>query len=144
MATPAQSAPPSLESRPSAADQARRIAADPGPVLRPLFRITERWKLSREQTMGLIGVDTPSVYSGWKKDPDSARLKPFMIERISHVLAIWESLNVLLPEPGADEWVHRANEAPLFGGRPAIELMSSVLTTDLVAVRRYLDGERFR
>lgn len=94
--------------------------------------------------MGLIGVDTVSVYSGWKKTPDSARLKPYMIERISHTFAIFESLNVLLPAPNADSWVHRPNTAPLFGGLPAIELMSSVLTTDLAAVRYYLDGERHR
>lgn len=94
--------------------------------------------------MGLIGVDTVSVYSGWKKNPDSARLKPYMIERISHTLAIFESLNVLLPPPNADSWVHRPNAAPLFGGRPAIELMTSVLTTDLAAVRYHLDGERYR
>ncbi len=49
--------------------------------------------------MGLIGVDTVSLYSGWKKNPDSTRLKPDMIERISHTLAIFESLNVLLPAP---------------------------------------------
>ena len=144
MITAARTVPSAEPTLPSAAEQARRIAADPGPVLRALFRVVERWKLSREQAMGLIGVETVSVYSGWKRDPDAARLKPYMIERISHALAIFESLNVLLPEPAADAWVHAPNEAPLFGGRAAIELMSSPLTVDLLAVRHHLDGERHR
>ena len=142
MISPARPASPATPH--TAAEQARAIAADPGPVLRALFRIFERWKLTREQAMGVIGIETVSVYSGWKRDPDSARLKPYMIERISHALAIWESLNVLLPAPNADTWVHRPNDASLFGGRAAIELMSSVLTMNLVAVRRHLDGERYR
>jgi len=67
-----------------------------------------------------------------------------MIERISHTLAIFESLNILLPVPNADSWVLRPNAAPLFGSRAVIELMSSVLITDLAAVRYRLDVEIYR
>ena len=65
-----------------------------------------------------------------------------MIERLSHVFGIYHALHVLFLRAHADEWVHRPNSAEPFGGRPAIELMTSGLSVDLAAVRRYLDGER--
>ena len=94
--------------------------------------------------MALIGVDGVTLYSAWKKNPDEARLKLHVIERLSHVFGIYHALHALFPESHADEWVHRPNSAELFGGRPAIELMTSGLSVDLATVRRYLDGERYR
>ena len=64
-------------------------------------------------------------------------------ERISHVLGIYKSLEILLPDPSAaDGWVRRPNRAELFQGEPALELMIRGGITGLFAVRRYLDGQR--
>jgi len=50
-------------------------------------------------------------------------------------------LQILLPGPAAATWITRPNNAPLFGGRPALDLMLSGVA-GLFLVRAYLDGER--
>jgi len=42
----------------------------------------------------------------------------------------------------ADEWIRQPNNAPLFGGRSALERMLSGQVADLYVVRQYLDSER--
>lgn len=124
----------------------RRATALPaGPVLRTFFNIASAWSLDRAQTMALIGSDSVSTYSAWKRDPDRARLRPDQIERASYVFGIYKALQVLLPrDEAADVWVHRPNEAPLFGGRPALERMTSGYVADLARVREHLDAALHR
>ena len=125
-------------------DRDAALALPPGPALRAFFRIADGWQLKRAQAMALLGIDGVSMYSSWKREPDEAKLKLHVIERLSYVLGIYDSLQTLLPGEAAESWVHRPNSATPFGGRPAIELMTSGLTSDLAAVRQYLDGERYR
>ena len=125
-------------------DREAALALPPGPALRAFFRIADAWKLNRDQTMALLGIEGVSTYSSWKREPDGAKLKLHVIERLSCVLGVYDSLQVLLPGTAADEWIHRPNDAPPFNGRAAIEWMTSGLTADLAAVRHYLDGERYR
>ncbi len=63
------------------------------------------------------------------------------LERLSHVFGIYKSLRILLPAAAAATWVRRPNDAPLFAGRPAIELMTSGVA-GLFLARAYLDAER--
>jgi hypothetical protein len=65
------------------------------------------------------------------------------LERLSYLLGIYKALQLLLPEAqAADEWIRRPNEAPLFGGRSALERMLSGNVADLYLVRQYLDAQR--
>ncbi len=63
------------------------------------------------------------------------------MERISYVLGIYKGLQILLPRT-ADEWVRKPNTAAPFGGRPAIERMTSGNVADLFVVRQYVDSQR--
>lgn len=56
-------------------------------------------------------------------------------------MGIYKALQVLLPRT-ADEWVRKPNKAALFGGRPALERMTSGNVADLFVVRQYLDAQR--
>ena len=59
------------------------------------------------------------------------------------VLGIYKALQILLPdETAAHEWVMRPNSAAPFGGRSALERMSSGQVADLYVVRQYLDAQR--
>jgi hypothetical protein len=42
-----------------------------GPALRTFFRIAERWGLSADEQMTLLGVMTRSTFFKWKKDADA-------------------------------------------------------------------------
>lgn len=116
-----------------------------GAALRTFFNIARVWKLDESQAMTLLGFDEKnrSTYFKWKKDPKNARLNRDKLERLSYIFGIYKDLQELLPEPeAADGWIHRPNDAPLFGGRAALERMLSGRVADLYVVRRYLDAER--
>ncbi len=112
------------------------------PALRAFFRVAELWKLSAAEQMTLLGVTARSTFFAWKKNADG-ELSKDTLERISYVLGIYKALQILLPDAqAADAWVRQPNQAPLFGGRSALERMMSGHVADLFVVRRYLDAQR--
>jgi hypothetical protein len=108
--------------------------------LATFFRIADEWLLDSGQQMALLGLTSRTTFFRWKKSAPAA-LPPDTLERLSHVFGIYKSLQVLLPVAAADTWVHRPNAAPLFDGRPALEMMLGGVA-GLFLVRAYLDGER--
>ena len=112
------------------------------PALRAFFRIAARWGLNTAQQRLLLGNPPSSTFFKWKKDA-AAALPRDVLERISYVLGIYKALQILLPDAErADGWVHAPNDAPLFGGKPALSRMLAGNVGDLYAVRAYLDAER--
>jgi hypothetical protein len=126
--------------------QSRPIAAErhlAGPALRAFFRIAARWGLDTTQERTLLGHPPPSTFFKWKKDPQAANVSRDVLERISYVLGIFKALEILFPDPArADAWLKRANDAPVFGGRTALERMMGGNVSDLFVVRQYLDAQR--
>jgi hypothetical protein len=128
---------------------AQTLAQDPAKTaaaaLRTFFNIAAAWSLDTEQAMTLLGFDerTRSTFFKWKRAPESARLSREKLERLSYIFGIYKDLQILLPKPeSADTWVHRPNDAPPFGGRPALDRMLSGNVADLYVVRQYLDAQR--
>ncbi|MDE2395112.1 MAG: DUF2384 domain-containing protein [Burkholderiales bacterium] len=111
--------------------------------LRAFARIAEAWGLSVDEQLCLLGQPPRSTYFAWRKHPEKAALSRDTLERLSNLLGIYKSLQILLPEAAAaDAWVRRPNSAPPFGGRSALERMLAGNVADLNFVRRYLDGVR--
>lgn len=108
--------------------------------LSTFFRIAAEWQLDGAQQMALLGLTSRTTFFRWKKSPPAA-LPPDTLERLSHVFGIYKSLQILLPGPAAATWINRPNSTPLFGGRPALDLMLNGVA-GLFLVRAYLDGER--
>ena len=106
-------------------------AAQAGAGLRTFARIIERWRLPSADAMVLLGVDSRSTYYDLlKRARDSKEVKGLskdQLDRLSYLLGIYEATRVLFPhsEESRDEWVSRANTAPLFGGRSPVEMMRS-------------------
>ncbi len=111
--------------------------------LRAFARIAELWQLSVDEQLCLLGQPPRSTFFAWRKQPDQARLPRDTLERLSNLLGIYKSLQILLPEPAAaDAWVRRPNLAPMFGGRSALQQMLAGNMSDITLVRRYLDSVR--
>lgn len=110
-------------------------------AFRAFLRIAELWKLSVDEQLVLLGRPARSTYYNWKNE--GARNLPHdTIERLSYLLGIYKTLQILFPEPArADAWLRRPNGAPLFGGRPALERLLSGQVADLFVVRQYLDAQ---
>jgi len=112
-----------------------------GAGLRAFARIADAWGLSITEQLQLLGI-ARSTFFKWRRERDP-RVPRDTLERLSYLLGIYKSLQILLPDArAADEWVRKPNTAPLFGGRPALERMLSGQVADLFVVRQYLDAER--
>ncbi len=111
--------------------------------LRVFERIAQAWELSVEEQLCLLGAPPRSTYFAWRKQPDKATLPRDTLERLSNLLGIYKSLQILLPDASAaDAWVRKPNSAPPFGGGSALARMLAGNVSDLNLVRRYLDGVR--
>jgi hypothetical protein len=104
--------------------------------------IAEAWGLSIAEQLKLLGIGSRSTFFKWRREREP-RLPADTLERLSYLLGIYKSLQILLPEPGAaDSWVRKPNNASPFGGRSALDRMLSGQVADLYVVRQYLDAER--
>lgn len=113
-----------------------------GPALRSFFGLAERWNLRIAEQRKLLGDPPESTFYKWKRQQDGAPGRD-VIERISYLLGIWKNLQILFPATAqADAWLHKPNQAPLFGGHSALERMLSGNVADLYVVRQYLDAQR--
>lgn len=108
--------------------------------------ISEKWKLTAEQQRVLLGDIPKSTYHLWKSQvlkAQNIKLAKDTLERISYILGIYKSLNILLSNPQAvNDWIHKPNDATLFGGKAALDKMLAGNVIDLADVRRFLDAER--
>jgi hypothetical protein len=110
-------------------------------ALRAFWRLAEAWRLSVPEQTTLLGVGRTTLYQ-WKQGKPAV-LDRHVLERLSYLFGIWAALQILLPaSERADAWVRQPNDAPLFGGRSALERMLGGQVADLFVVRQYLDAQR--
>lgn len=129
-----------LECETHASVDAQQMAAA---GLRAFARIAQAWDLSVDEQLLLLGQPARSTFFAWRKRPEKASLSRDTLERLSNLLGIYKSLQILLPDPqSADAWVRKPNTAALFGGSTALARMLAGNVADLNLVRRYLDGVR--
>ena len=113
-----------------------------GPALRSFFGLAERWNLRAAEQRKLLGDPPESTFYKCKRQQGGMPGRD-VIERISYLLGIWKNLQILFPDAAqADAWLHKPNQAPLFGGHSALERMLSGNVADLYVVRQYLDAQR--
>lgn len=103
-------------------------------------RIAASWGLDQEQSAVLLGVSPRTVYR-WLKEDRRDHVRPDTLERISHLIAIWENLAAFFGRGElARTWVKRENAD--FGDQPPLQRMLHGNVQDLVLVRSYLDRAR--
>jgi hypothetical protein len=123
-------------------DRATSVADLGGPALRTFFNLTKTWQLSEQEQMKLLGLNSRSTLHAWKAGRVS-KVSRDTLERISYLLGIFKAINILLPDAKrADEWIRLPNKAPLFGGRSALDRLTTGNIGDLYVVRQYLDAQR--
>ena len=113
-----------------------------GPALRTFFGVARAWELSATEERALLGWPPPSTFHKYKSG-DAGVLSLDTLTRISLVLGIYKSLNILYPEQAfADGWMRLPNTNPLFGGQPPIAFVADAGVDGLFQVRRLLDSRR--
>lgn len=126
------------EGQPAISEEAMAAAG-----MRAFARIAELWGLSVNEQRVLLGQPPRSTFFAWRKASSKIALSRDTLERLSNILGIYKSLQILFPDPKvADAWVRKSNAASVFGGRSALERMLAGNVSDLHAVRKYLDSVR--
>jgi hypothetical protein len=134
----ATSGPLPIEVRPDP-EVRRRLSA---PALRTFFNIAAAWQLTVQEQRALLGWPAASTFHKYKGG-DHGALTFDTLTRLSLVIGIYKSLQVLYPEPTfADTWPRMPNSHTIFGGRPALTLMTDGGIDGLFRVRRLLDSRR--
>jgi hypothetical protein len=111
--------------------------------LRAFARIAVAWDLSVDEQLALLGQPSRSTFFAWRKHPEKAALPRDTLERLSNLLGIYKSLQILLPDAAAaDAWIRLANDAAPFAGGSALKRMLAGNVSDIHLVRCYLDGVR--
>ncbi|HHJ18860.1 MAG TPA: DUF2384 domain-containing protein [Gammaproteobacteria bacterium] len=112
-------------------------------LLPAVFNIFSQWRLTGSQQMALLGLSNEKTLYNWKKHPEKAKLTRDFLERVSYILGIYKSLQILLPDPTlADQWLQTPNDNPLFSGSAPLERILAGQVVDLAQVRNFLDAER--
>jgi hypothetical protein len=112
-----------------------------GPALRGFFSIADRWGLSAVEEAKILGLAKPGIARRWR-ERSPVVVPSAVLLRVSYVLGIFGALNSIFSDPAqADQWLRRPNTAPLFGGKCALDYITSGEIDDLSLVRRYLEAE---
>lgn len=113
-----------------------------GPALRTFFNVARAWQLNTTEARALLGWPAPSTFHKYKAG-EYGPLPYDTLTRLSLVLGIYKSLQLLYPEPRfADRWIRMPNSNALFVGAAPIDLLVDGGIDALFQVRRLLDGRR--
>ena len=114
-----------------------RLTELAGPAMRAFTRICEVWGITKEQQRTLLGASSLETLDQWRSGGEA--IPVLVVERIGHILGIYKELHLLFSVASqADSWIHRPNNAPLFGGATALNLMLADPASALPDVRCYL------
>lgn len=110
-------------------------------LMQTFCNIADKWELSIDEQLALLGHPARSTYFKWKKE--GGMLPCDTEDRISFILGIYKALRIkFTDDEAADSWVRKPNLGPLFGDKSALDLMSQGGFKALFDVRRYLDAQR--
>lgn len=130
-------APPAIPdlSRP---EQRRRLSPA---ALRGFFNMVDRWQVRDEDARLLLGGISNGAYYQLKHSPERM-LDPDRLLRISYLIGIFKSLNILYSKRLADAWIQLPNTHPMFAGRTPLAYMLQGGTPAMQQVRKLLDARR--
>ena len=113
-----------------------------GPAaIEAFFRIVDVWGVKNDDAMALLGGVSNGRYYELKKHR-RGMLTQDELTRISLLIGIFKSLNILFSQKLADEWVTRSNSHAMFGGEAPLTALIHGGVPGILNVRRLLDSRR--
>ncbi len=110
-------------------------------AIKVFFNIMDKWSIKDADARDLLGGVSNGVFYEMKKNPDRV-LDVDRLARISLLVGIFKSLNILYPEELADAWVTLPNRNRLFGGGTPLSYMSRGGLAAMLTLRRLVDARR--
>jgi uncharacterized protein (DUF2384 family) len=128
-----------LKKVPDLADPKTRKRLTPSAIA-AFFKIASAWELKNEDARTLLGSVSSGKYFDLKKS-HRGTLTQDELTRVSLLIGIFKSLNILFSGKLANQWITRPNSNPLFSNAPPLALIRSGMP-GMMSVRRLLDGRR--
>lgn len=136
-----KNAPPQIDPERLAPASRRRLSA---PGLRTFLNIADIWNLDENQRRLVLGNPAPTTYRRWcekAREHGDLTLSGGVLTRISAVLGIYAALCVLFAEEDERvDWLVQPHQAPVFGCRPPLSLVTSGALDEMMTLRRFLDA----
>lgn len=105
------------------------------------FRLAHDWALNDDVSKRLLGGVSNGVFYQLKKNPRKS-LDQDKLTRISLLLGIFRSVNVLYSRNLADSWIRLPNLNPMFAGEAPIQYLVRGGVPAMIRVRQLLDARR--
>ncbi len=109
--------------------------------MRAFLNIMRHWEVRDEDARRLIGGVSNGTFYSWKSG-GAKQLEQDRLLRISYLIGIFKSLNILFSTPLADRWVRLPNSNDIFTHRTPLEYMLRGGAPAMDTVRRLLDARR--
>ena len=106
------------------------------------FNLMKLWNVPDESARLLLGGVSNRLFCQLQRNPKRSVLNVDQMFRVSYLLGIFKSLNILHAQKLADEWVTIPNRSALFGGTTPLDYMIAGGLPAMQNVRRLLDGRR--
>jgi uncharacterized protein (DUF2384 family) len=129
-----------LRKVPDLTDPATRKRLSPA-AIEAFFKIIELWDLKNEDAMALLGGLSHGRFYELKKT-HKGLLTQDELTRISLLIGIFKSLNILFSRKLANQWISRPNSNPLFSNSSPLWLLAHSGMPAMMVVRRLLDSRR--
>lgn len=125
----------------SRAEERRRLSPA---ALKAVFKIIEHWQIRDEDARELLRGISNGAYYPLKRNPRAAvkTLDQDLLTRISYLIGIFKSLNILYSQRLADQWMRLPNTNPIFDGGTPLEYILRGGSPAMEVVRRLLDARR--
>jgi hypothetical protein len=125
----------------SRSEERRRLS---GAALKALFNIVKHWQIRDEDARQLLGGISNGAYYQLKQNTGASvkTLEQDRLVRISYLIGIFKSLNILYSQRLADQWMQLPNSNPIFAGRTPLDYILRGGTPAMDVVRRLLDARR--
>ncbi|MEP6994684.1 MAG: MbcA/ParS/Xre antitoxin family protein [Acidobacteriota bacterium] len=111
-------------------------------ALKAFFNIVDRWKVQDEIARELLGGISNGTLYNLKRNPKKKVLGTDELLRVSYLIGIFKSLNILFSQALADAWMQRPNSNSIFGGQTPLAYVRVGGIPALQTVRRLLDARR--
>ena len=122
-------------------DPATRERLSPD-AIHAFFKIMELWKIRDEDARLLLGKTSNEAFQSLKKDTEQT-LDEDRLRRISFLISMFKTLNILYSEGLADKWMQLPNRENIFHGKTPLEHLKHGDLQDFALVRRFLKAQRW-
>ena len=106
------------------------------------FKITQAWKIPDEEAKQLLGGISNGAFYQLKVGELKTPLDQDRLVRVSLMVGIFKSLNILYSQKLADAWISLPNSNPMFAGDTPLAYMVSGGQPAMMRVRQLLDSRR--